>query len=182
MSSRREVEQKRNDLMRDLRENCRDGSLQPGALAPPVRELAERYGISNNVVHRAVQELIKEGTLYSVPGVGTFVQRRQTQGEEYYLSTDASMDAFTDPIQVGFSQRIAQRGGATLTLPLEIARESFRRNELPPIAGIFGYSIGFVRDIAVSPLSARMSPMPKKRSAQNGPFGRKRGRQAGSKP
>ena len=79
MASRREVEQRRNDLHRDLRQPCRDGSLEPDAPAPPVRELAERYGLSNNVAHRAVQELIREGTLYSVPGVGTFVQRRQTQ-------------------------------------------------------------------------------------------------------
>ena len=46
MATRREVEQRKAEMRTALRSACQDGAYVQGQLLPPVRELAEQYGIS----------------------------------------------------------------------------------------------------------------------------------------
>jgi len=47
--------------------------LEPGALLPPERTLAERYGVARATVTQAIQALVSRGLVYRVHGSGTFV-------------------------------------------------------------------------------------------------------------
>lgn len=146
MATRQQLEQQKNKLLHDLRRNSQEASVRPGDLVPPVRELASRYGISSNVAHQLVQQLIGENVLYTVAGVGTFMGRRQTQIGEFYLFSDIDSRELTSRaqeiaerlMQNGFANRIAELGGASLSLTPEAAREAHARGELPSIAGIYG--------------------------------------------
>lgn len=135
------MELRRIQLREDLRRACDEGTLKLGALAPSVRELAQRYSISGNVARQALQQLIEDGTLYTVPGVGTFIGRRQTKVSEFYLRITDAASADADQSYLGFAERIAQLGGASLALPLDTAREYQQRGELPVLSGIFGPTI-----------------------------------------
>ena len=48
-------------------------ALQPGALLPSERLLAERYGVARATVTQAVEGLVSRGLVYRVHGSGTFV-------------------------------------------------------------------------------------------------------------
>jgi hypothetical protein len=126
-----------------LRADCRSGRLRAGEILQSVRELGEQYGVSKNVVHAALRDLIDEGLLYSVPTVGTFVGPPPAssggKGTEYYLllqegrPTDRAMER-------GFTEQISLHGGATITLNLDAALTMTPpRAGAPAIAGIYGY-------------------------------------------
>jgi GntR family histidine utilization transcriptional repressor len=55
-------------------ENIRSGAWAPGARVPSENELVESFGISRMTANRALRELMVEGFLARVPGVGTFVK------------------------------------------------------------------------------------------------------------
>ncbi len=59
----------RNSLLQAIR----DGHLKPDQRVPSERELSEMTGVSRMTVRQALQSLIAEGVLYTVPGKGTFV-------------------------------------------------------------------------------------------------------------
>ncbi|NPA90001.1 MAG: GntR family transcriptional regulator [Chloroflexi bacterium] len=59
----------RNSLLQAIR----DGVLKPDQRVPSERELSELIGVSRMTVRQALQTLITEGVLYTVPGKGTFV-------------------------------------------------------------------------------------------------------------
>ncbi len=59
----------RNSLLQAIR----DGILKPNQRVPSERELSEITGVSRMTVRQALQTLIAEGVLYTVPGKGTFV-------------------------------------------------------------------------------------------------------------
>ena len=73
MATRRELERKRIGLHDALRTDCVEGRFAPGAMLPPMRELAAQYGVSTKVAWRSVQALVDEGVLHTVPRQGTFV-------------------------------------------------------------------------------------------------------------
>jgi len=52
------------------------GGFQPHQRVPSERELSEALGVSRMTVRQALQTLINEGYLYTVPGKGTFVASR----------------------------------------------------------------------------------------------------------
>src|SRR6185436_13166918 len=54
------------------------GEMLPGARFPSVRELSQALRINPNTAHKAVAELINDGALEVLPGVGTVVARRPT--------------------------------------------------------------------------------------------------------
>jgi GntR family transcriptional regulator len=59
------------------------GELAPGARFPSVREISQALRVNPNTAHKAVAELIRDGTLEVLPGVGTVVAERQrASGEE----------------------------------------------------------------------------------------------------
>jgi DNA-binding LacI/PurR family transcriptional regulator len=63
-------------LREALRLQIEDGLLQPGALLPSERILGETLGVSRSTVRQAINALIQDGLLQSVPGKGTFVLAR----------------------------------------------------------------------------------------------------------
>ncbi len=55
-------------------QNIRSGAWAPGARVPSENELVESFRISRMTANRALRELMVEGFLARVPGVGTFVK------------------------------------------------------------------------------------------------------------
>jgi len=55
-------------------DNIRTGAWAPGARIPSENELVESFGISRMTANRALRELMAEGYVNRVPGVGTFVR------------------------------------------------------------------------------------------------------------
>ena len=56
-----------------LREQIATGALEPHSRVPSERTLAGNLGISRMTVRAALDEMIREGLLYRVPGKGTYV-------------------------------------------------------------------------------------------------------------
>ena len=142
MATRREVNHQKLALAHALREQCRLGQLMPGQAAPSLRQLAEEFGISTRVANGVLQELIAEGLFHMVPRVGTFVGRPQLLGAEFYLMLlpdEYGLTSQQDLVQIqhGFEERIAEKGGASLAMPLHRALLSREMGELPPLAGLF---------------------------------------------
>lgn len=59
-----------------LRTSIRKGDLPPGARIPPLRELMDRYDVSNATAQHAVKLLKAEGLVESKTGSGTRVRHR----------------------------------------------------------------------------------------------------------
>ena len=49
------------------------GELEPGAMLPAERDMAEEYGVAVGTVRRAVGELRDRGLVVTLPAKGTFV-------------------------------------------------------------------------------------------------------------
>ncbi|NDJ79072.1 MAG: GntR family transcriptional regulator, partial [Chloroflexi bacterium] len=50
------------------------GEYKPGDKLPSQRHLCEQYGMSHMTVRRAINELVNDGVIYSIPGKGLFVK------------------------------------------------------------------------------------------------------------
>lgn len=142
MATRREVSKQKLALSSALREQCRLGRLMPGEPAPPLRQLAEDFSISTRVVNQVLQDLIAEGLFYMVPRVGTFVGRPRVLNAEFYLMLlpdEYGLSAKEDMVQIqhGFEERIAEKGNASIVMPLHRALASREAGELPPLVGLF---------------------------------------------
>ena len=64
------------EIIRDMIEK---DELEAGQGIPPERELCERYGVSRMTARQAVMELVNEGLLYRVQGLGTFVAEEKVR-------------------------------------------------------------------------------------------------------
>ena len=76
----------------DIRMRIGIGHLKPGDQLPGAAQLAEEYGYAHMTIQRALQELKRDGILYSVKGKGTFIhpkakERMQQQAQER-MTTD----------------------------------------------------------------------------------------------
>ena len=139
MATRSEVEQRRSALKRWLRAEHESRSTPTGTVLPPVKMLAARHGLSVNVAHQAMRQLVEEGVLHTVPGVGTFLGPRQARTSEFYLFLrDAGAGPAEQEVQGGFEEQIARQGGASLALTLAQAQDLERRERLPTLAGVYG--------------------------------------------
>lgn len=63
-------------LVRQVRQALRMGTLHPGDQLPTVKEVVALVAINPNTVSRAYRELEHEGLVEGRPGVGTFVVAR----------------------------------------------------------------------------------------------------------
>jgi GntR family transcriptional regulator len=87
-------------LARQLRQDIAAGRYDNGARLPTESELSERYEVSRQTVRRAFVDLVAAGTVYRVPGRGTFVNesggrylRQQGSIEDLMnLSHDTTME------------------------------------------------------------------------------------------
>jgi DNA-binding transcriptional regulator YhcF (GntR family) len=60
-------------LQNDLKKNIENGKWVPGKAIPPAQKIAANYSISLGTAHKAILNLVNEGYLYRIQGVGTFV-------------------------------------------------------------------------------------------------------------
>lgn len=88
-----------------LREQIRQGVLQPGNQVPPERQLSEQYGISRMTVRQALTYLIREGALVVRRGFGTYVAEPKLTHDALYL--------------LGFSEEVQQSGSTPVSQVLE---------------------------------------------------------------
>ena len=69
------------------------GELPPNHRLPSESELCELYSVGRNTVRRALSELVSEGVLKTIPGLGTFVQDiRLPKTAEYLYGFSQEMD------------------------------------------------------------------------------------------
>ena len=61
------------DIVRQIQELVRDGTLKPGDRLPSERELADRLQVSRGSLREAIRALELQGLVVSRPGAGTFV-------------------------------------------------------------------------------------------------------------
>lgn len=154
MASRREIEQRKAALRAQLRKECLSGALPGGSLLPPVRELAEQNQLSSIVVRQVLKALEEEGLLYTVARVGTFVGHQPVASSEFYLlllPVTHTIEGRFLQVKVGFEERIAQLGGATLLMTPNGAHRYRQNRQLPPLAGVFDFDeapFGVRRDTA----------------------------------
>ncbi|GAA3011439.1 GntR family transcriptional regulator [Streptosporangium longisporum] len=62
-------------LVHQVKQALRLGTLRPGDRLPTAREVVEALTINPNTVLKAYRELEREGLVTGRPGLGTFVQR-----------------------------------------------------------------------------------------------------------
>jgi len=141
MATRREIFQKRLQLKQSLREQHENGALKAGEPVPPVRQLAQEFGLSNTVVASVLGELVEEKLFHTVPRAGTFVGPPRRQGFSTFLMVlgepgSAKVEAQQRAIKTGFEERVAHLGGAVLCLDEETAFARSARGELPTISGV----------------------------------------------
>lgn len=144
MAARDDIAVRKSALLRDLRLLHRDQGPSAGGTALKQRELSEKYGLSIRTVSLALQELVEEGVLYTVPRIGTFLGRPVRNTEYPYLIVSHHTGqpyGFFDLFQMGFEDRIAQLGGASLTLTEAETLWHLEQNHFPAISGVFEFSV-----------------------------------------
>lgn len=89
-----------------IRDKIEKDELEAGQVIAPERELCEQYGVSRMTARQAVMELVNEGLLYRVQGLGTFVAEakvRQGTGRLTSFTEDMrerGMEASSDVLGV----------------------------------------------------------------------------------
>jgi len=71
------------------------GDLKPGVRLPPERDLAEQMGVSRTVIREAVRVLGAKGLLVTKHGIGTLVQKPDTEQVGASLSERLRLHGFT---------------------------------------------------------------------------------------
>jgi multiple sugar transport system substrate-binding protein len=70
----------------DIREQIRNGTLQPGEFLVSEVKLAELYGISKNPVRRVLADLERDGLIEKIPCIGNRVCSQQQDAQPIYLT------------------------------------------------------------------------------------------------
>lgn len=94
------------EIIRDMIEK---DELEAGQAIPPERELCERYGVSRMTARQALMELVNEGLLYRVQGLGTFVAEEKVRQGTGRLTS--------------FTQDMRERGMEASSKIVEVERE-----------------------------------------------------------
>ena len=88
-----------------IKERIRGGELQPGDQLPAERDLAVQAGISRMTARQAIAYLVREGTLISRHGAGTFVAEPKLTHDALHL--------------LGFTEETMRQGGKASSHVLE---------------------------------------------------------------
>jgi GntR family transcriptional regulator len=89
-----------HQIKENLREAVENEALRPDDMLPSERELARIYGVSQFIVRQAIEDLVREGLLHRVQGIGTFVA--QPKVVQFF------------PTVLGFSARMRKSGHVTM--------------------------------------------------------------------
>lgn len=88
-----------------LREQIRTGDLKSGDQLPPERVLSEQHGISRMTARQAIGYLLRDGSLVTKHGLGTFVAEPKLTYDAFHL--------------LSFTEEVVQRGGRAVSQVLE---------------------------------------------------------------
>ncbi|MFQ5861148.1 MAG: FadR/GntR family transcriptional regulator [Dehalococcoidia bacterium] len=90
------------EIVTQIGELIRDGTLRPGDRVPPERELAERFKVSRASVREAIRALELQGLVVSRPGAGTFVASESLDGVIHTLAQEllAGREALGDTLEL----------------------------------------------------------------------------------
>ena len=98
----------------DIIEAIKEGRLRPGDRIDSESVLKQRYGVSTITVRRAFSDLISQGYLNGVQGVGTFVAKKQMiraltsiSFSEELLEQKYVIDLYVDAIEEIIDKRIS---------------------------------------------------------------------------
>jgi DNA-binding GntR family transcriptional regulator len=58
-----------------IRARIADGTYAPGTRVPSVIQLQEEFGVAQATAQKTLSRLREDGTLYTVPGLGSFVSQ-----------------------------------------------------------------------------------------------------------
>lgn len=94
------------------------GALAPGHRLPSEHDLVRELGVSRMTANRALRELMAEGALTRLPGVGTFVADRPTEAELLQIRNIADEIAHR-----GHRHRADVRAVAEIPAPREVAAQ-----------------------------------------------------------
>jgi len=91
------------------------GDLLPGSPFPSVRELSQALKINPNTAHKVVAELVRDGLLEVLPGVGTVVARghKSTEAEKRALLSGDVESLLVEAKRLGLSHDDVQRAVRT---------------------------------------------------------------------
>lgn len=91
------------------------GDLLPGSPFPSVRELSQALKINPNTAHKVVAELVRDGLLEVLPGVGTVVARghKSTAAEKRALLSGDVESLLVEAKRLGLSHDDVQRAVRT---------------------------------------------------------------------
>lgn len=86
------------------------GELPPGSAFPSVRELSQALKINPNTAHKVVAELVRDGLLEVLPGVGTVVQpgRRATAQQRRRLLSESVEQLVVEAKRLGLERDAVQ--------------------------------------------------------------------------
>jgi GntR family transcriptional regulator of arabinose operon len=113
-------------LREAIREQVLDGTLPPGTTLPSERLMKEQFGISRATVRQAINALIQDGFLQSIPGTGTFVLQQETKptttGLIGLITSSPNFTFFYPQLTAAFNERIREASyGLVMTLHSEHA-------------------------------------------------------------
>lgn len=116
-------------VLRDrLRDDISAGRYRDGSRLPTETELVAQYGVSRQTVRRAFQDLVAEGSVYRVPGRGTYAADRYLRQfgsieDLMSLSDDTSME-----VMAGLERRVDVDAAGRLRLDDDVVHTVvFRR-------------------------------------------------------
>jgi len=115
-----------------LRRRLKDGQLERGQKLPTLRNLANEFKVSTMTVRQAVGTLEKEGYLYRIPSVGSFVRSvgpYKTSTKEMVAFAGADLrSTFEMDITRGIEKACQQRGWSMQILDSQLDIELEARN------------------------------------------------------
>ncbi len=125
-------------IVRQLRALIADGTLAPGSLLPPERELAERFAVSRGQVREALQRLDFFGVVQTFPQSGTRVSRLGSDALERLIANILDLD--TSDILALTETRWA--------LEVEATRHAATRAEADDLARLDEIQANFAAEVA----------------------------------
>jgi len=137
---------KYQQIEQDIIEAIKSGKLQPGDKVDSESTLKKKYNVSATTVRKAFNDLISEGYLIGVQGMGTFVTKKQMirgltslSFSDELLQQGYEIDMLVDKIEIITNPKIAEK----LEIPSDQAITCVRRVRIAneePIA----YQVSYV--------------------------------------
>ena len=72
-------------VVESILEQVNSGQLEPNQRLPSESELCRIYSVGRNTIRRAISELVNDGVLRTIAGVGTFVVDTRLEKTAEYL-------------------------------------------------------------------------------------------------